>query len=283
MADRREGIKVALTACSNPVSAERIPEIRLLEDKLAGEGIRTKLTKGLFVPAGLTPEEKGRELTECFQDPEVDFIFDVSGGDLSNMVLPYLDFDAVRASHAVFCGYSDLTTIINAIIAKTGRTAVNYQICHILYDHGREQTQYLLERILPGKIRTEDLEYRFVRGSRMQGKVVGGNIRCFLKLSGTLYLPDLENSILLLESMNGGVYQMMTYLEQYRQIGAFDKINGILLGTFTRMEEEQLSPSMQELVLNMVPERIPVAVTRRIGHYSDARAIVLGRETVLQK
>ena len=281
MTDHTHRTLAALTACSNPVSAERQPEIRLLEDKLTGEGIEVKMTEGLFVPEGLSPEQRGKELTDCFRDPQVDYIFDVSGGDLSNMVLPYLDFDVVRSSRAVFCGYSDLTTVINAIIAKTGRWAVNYQICHILYDHGREQTAYLLEKLLPGKIAAEDLEYRFLRGNRMQGRILGGNIRCFLKLAGTEYLPDLTGSILLLESMGGGVFQMMTYLEQYRQIGAFEKINGILLGTFSRMEEEQQKPSMEELVLRMVPEHIPVAATRYVGHYSDARAVVLGREMQL--
>lgn len=34
----------------------------------------------------------------------------------------------------------------------------------------------------------------------MQGIVVGGNIRCLLKLAGTEYWPDMNGKILLLES-----------------------------------------------------------------------------------
>ncbi len=44
------------------------------------------------------------------------------------------------------------------------------------------------------------------------------------------------------------------------------------------MEEKQLIPSAEELVLSIVPEHIPVAKTKRIGHGRDALAIVVGRE-----
>ena len=112
----------------------------------------------------------------------------------------------------------------------------------------------------------------------MRGKVLGGNIRCFLKLAGTPYWPDLNGAILLLEAYSGGVMKMTTYLHQLKQIGVFDKINGILLGTFSEMEDKQLRPTIPELVQSIVPPTLPVAVTRYIGHGTDARSIVIGRE-----
>ena len=110
----------------------------------------------------------------------------------------------------------------------------------------------------------------------MQGVVIGGNIRCFLKLAGTEYMPDFKDKILLLESRSGRVPQMETYLSQLQQLGAFEQISGILLGTFTQMEEEQCKPEMPELLLNYVGEDMPIAVTREIGHGMDAKAIMIG-------
>ena len=49
------------------------------------------------------------------------------------------------------------------------------------------------------------------------------------------------------------------------------------------MEEENLQPSVSELLLKMLPEDVSVACTRYIGHCSDAKAVVLGRETLLVK
>ena len=273
--------KAALAACSDPISERRLPEIYRIADILREEGLDVILPRPFFELRSEDPVLKAESLMNCFQTPGMAYIFDVSGGDLANGVLPLLDYDVIRKSGAVFFGYSDLTTVINAVIAKTGRPAVNYQIRNILYEHADEQLGCLREKILPGRISAEDLAYRFLRGRCMKGKIMGGNIRCFLKLAGTPFWPDLTGSILLLESLGGGVYQMRTALEQYRQMGVFERISGVLLGTFSKMEAEDLQPSVPELVMEMIPEDLPVAVTRYVGHGSDARAVVLGQEAVL--
>ena len=113
--------------------------------------------------------------------------------------------------------------------------------------------------------------------------MLGGNIRCFLKLAGTPFWPDLHGAILLLEAYSGGVMKMTTYLHQLKQIGVFEKVNGILLGTFSEMEDKCCKPSIEELVQAIVPSVLPIATTRYIGHGTDARAIVIGRKYVLHK
>ena len=273
--------KAALTACSDPVSKERLPEIYRIAEILREENLDIIMPPVFFAQCATDPALKAESLMDCFQDPDVAYIFDVSGGELANGILPYLDYRVIRESNAVFHGYSDLTTVINAVIAKTGKTAVNYQIRNILYDHAKEQQRYLHEKIIPGKTEAADIEYEYLRGSHMQGRILGGNIRCFLKLAGTPYWPDMSGSILLLEAMRSGVYQIMTALEQYKQLGVFSQISGVILGTFSRMEEEKLQPTVSEMVMRILPDNIPVACTRYIGHYTDARAVVLGRETIL--
>lgn len=272
----------ALVGCSDPLPLSEKEDLQKVIRVLARENVEAVVSPVLYAEGFPSPREKAAALNGFFRDPSVDYVFDVSGGDLANTVLPYLDFDAVRASKALYFGFSDLTTVINAIIAKTGREAVNYQVRNLVYDDTAAQQAYFRESVLTGRFDTSALEIRFLRGSRMQGKVCGGNIRCFLKLAGTPYWPDMTGGILLLESLGGGVYQMATALEQYRQMGVFEKINGILLGTFTRMEENNLTPTVEELVLQMTPENLPVAKTRRLGHYPDARAIPLGREVCFE-
>ena len=71
---------------------------------------------------------------------------------------------------------------------------------------------------------------------------------------------------------------METYLCQLQQLGAFEKVAGILLGTFTEMEEKQCEPTIETLVKRIVGETLPIAVTREIGHGTDAKAIELGKE-----
>ena len=47
-------------------------------------------------------------------------ILTVIGGFNSNELLPYLDWDLIAGNPKVFCGYSDITALQNAILARTG-------------------------------------------------------------------------------------------------------------------------------------------------------------------
>ena len=124
--------------------------------------------------------------------------------------------------------------------------------------------------------------FRFAQGRRMKGVVVGGNIRCFLKLAGTRYFPDLRGKVLLLEAMGGEVPQMATYLAQLKQLGAFEKIGGVHLGTFSAMERGGCVPDIVTLVKEVCGPEMPIAVTGEIGHGDDSKAIVIGREIELK-
>ena len=112
----------------------------------------------------------------------------------------------------------------------------------------------------------------------MEGTLVGGNIRCLLKLAGTEYWPDMDGKILLLEARSGKVAQMITFLSQLKHLGVFDKVAGILLGTFTEMEREKLTPTVEEMIRQFAGSELPIAKTYDIGHGMDAKAIVIGKE-----
>lgn len=69
---------------------------------------------------------------------------------------------------------------------------------------------------------------------------------------------------------------MITYLSQLKQMGVFDKINGIILGTFMEMEKSECLPTITELVKNYVNDDLAIIKTNEIGHGCDSKAIVIG-------
>ena len=73
-----------------------------------------------------------------YRDDSVEEIFDVSGGDLANEILPYLDFQTIAYGKKHFWGYSDLTTVLNAIYARTGKSSVLYQVRNLTYEHSQD-------------------------------------------------------------------------------------------------------------------------------------------------
>jgi len=269
--------KVGIVACSDAQKEEyrgRNEELVRFLKSIDHEPI---LSSCIYAAEGVfsgTPKARAEQLMSMFADPDVEEIYDISGGDVANQILDDLDYELISKSRAVFWGYSDLTTVINAIYAMTGKVSVLYQIKHMVYGNSVELQK---ERFL-NRDELFSPAFRFVQKNAMKGIVVGGNIRCFLKLAGTRYFPDLHNKILLLEACGGKVPQMATYLAQLKQIGAFEKVSGIILGTFTAMEQNNCVPSMVTMVKEYARPETPIAVTRDIGHGDDAKAIVIGKE-----
>ena len=106
----------------------------------------------------------------------------------------------IAGSSKMLWGYSDLTTVLNGIYAKTGKESVLYQVRNLISGHGEEQKANFAGTFLGGGKDLFRIRYRFLQKKEMGGVIVGGNIRCFLKLAGTEFLPDLQDKILLLES-----------------------------------------------------------------------------------
>lgn len=278
--------KVGIVCCSNGQKRANEEDIKILESTLLDIGIQPVFSDYIYEREGVScgsAKERAQALMDFYLDDEIIEIFDISGGDLANGILPYLDYKVIAKSSKKFWGYSDLTTVTNAIYAKTGKSSVLYQVRNLIYSHKEQQLADFSNVIVENGTDLYKIDYRFVQGEEMQGVVVGGNIRCFLKLAGTEYMPDLTDKILLLESYSGTVAKMETYLCQLQQLGAFNKVSGILLGTFTEMEEKNCVPRMEELVQQIAGKRIPIAVTKDIGHGTDAKAIVIGKEYVLEE
>lgn len=271
--------KIAIVACSNGQKTTYAEKIKILENTLQELGLEPVFSEYIYEKENVfsaTAHERAKALMDFYKDETIEEIFDISGGDVANGVLPYLDYDIIAKSNKRFWGYSDLTTILNAIYAKTGKPSVLYQIRNLIYNHKEQQIADFSNVMLENGDDLFQIKYHFIQGEEMHGVVVGGNIRCFLKLAGTEYMPDLTDKILLLESYGGDVGKMETYLCQLQQLGAFDKVAGILLGTFTEMQDEGYTPTIETLVKRIVGADMPIAVTRDIGHGTDAKAIVIG-------
>lgn len=268
-----------IVRCSNPLAeVEQVDSAKNFLQKL---GYTVQVSDCLFNTRA-NAVHRAEEVMECYANGGITEIFDVSGGDLANGVLEYLDYSLIEKSAARFWGYSDLTTVLNAIYSKTGKESVLYQLRTVVWDKTQQQANRLQGMLLNNDKSLLDFSYRFLQGDGMKGVLVGGNIRCLLKLAGTPYFPPTKGNILLLEAHSGTGYQMSTYLTQLKQMGVLNQVSGILLGTFVQMEGEKETPTMEQLVLQAAPG-IAVAKTEQIGHGVLSRAAIIGRTYQLER
>lgn len=282
----KPGDKIGIVCCSNGWERRKEAKFRRLQEILLGMHLVPVISPYIFERGSAesgSAVERAQALMDFYRDDSVKGIFDISGGDIANGILPYLDYEAITACDKKFWGYSDLTTVINAIYTKTGKPSALYQICNLIYDHAEEQQENFKNAVFGNSEELFQFPYAFLQGNAMEGVVVGGNVRCFLKLAGTAYFPALTEKILLLESFGGTVPQMLTYFSQLQQLGAFAQVRGILLGTFTQMEQEKCKPDVWTLLKRFIAPELPVAKTAFIGHGMDSRAVLVGKYREFEK
>ncbi|MDD7208733.1 MAG: LD-carboxypeptidase [Lachnospiraceae bacterium] len=272
--------RIGIVCCSNGRKKKTEREINSLKNVLQHLGLVPVFSPFLYETESVesvNARKRAEILMDFYKDPSIRGIFDISGGDIANMILPYLDFRVISCSGKELWGYSDLTTVLNAIYGKTGKTSVLYQIRNLVSDNGFVQEKEFAKTVFGGRTDLFSFPYTFCQEKKMEGVIVGGNIRCFLKLAGTPYFPDLTDKILLLEARGGSEGQILTYFAQLSQMGAFLDIRGVLLGTFTELESRGKGPSAFELLQGFLPEGMPVVKTKQVGHGSDSKAVRIGQ------
>ena len=95
----------AIAACSNGLPEGKRQELQRLAELLEQNNISVRMSRYLYEKSdGISGSgrEKAEELMDFFENPGIRCIFDVSGGDMANEVLGYLDYQKIRESQAVF-------------------------------------------------------------------------------------------------------------------------------------------------------------------------------------
>lgn len=277
--------KVAIVASSNGQSLTNKSQIENLLQVLKELGLTPICSEYIYTstpPFNGLAENKGKAFMDLYKNSEVKAIFDISGGDLANEVLEYLDYDFIAKNPKPVFGYSDLTTVLNAIYSQSKNPVYLYQIRNLIYSDSETQKSNIINSLFNDTNDLFNFSYKFIQGDEIEGIVVGGNIRCLLKLAGTKYMPDFTNKILFLESMGGDAALMSSFLNQLKQIGVFDKIKGLILGTFSKMQSDNIIPTIEDLALKIINDpNLPICKTEEIGHGSNSKCIVIGKNILL--
>ena len=271
---------VGLISCSNGLDKNMKLKIEELINILYSMKINVICAKALYKNdenISYAAKTRAEELMKLYLNDNVKAIFDLSGGDLCNEILDYLDYDKISMTNKPFFGYSDLTVVLNALYEKSKIINYNYQLRNLIREDSFNQISNFRNSILEGKNSLYNFNYKWIHGNSMSGIVIGGNIRCFLKLAGTQYMPDFNNKIIFLEALSGDINKISTFLAHYQQIGAFENINGILLGTFTELEKDIVAPNIEDIIIEKLKNTtIPIAKTNELGHGSNSKCIPIG-------
>jgi muramoyltetrapeptide carboxypeptidase LdcA involved in peptidoglycan recycling len=245
-------------------------------------------------------------LHAAFADPEVAGILTVIGGFNSNELLSYLDWDLIAANPKIFCGFSDITAVQNAILARTGM--ITYSGPHWssfgMRDYFEQTGQWFAQALLgegpielrPSKSWTDDLWFvdqdkRTVRDNdgwwplrpgQATGRIVGGNLSTLNLLQGTKYMPSLDGALLMVEDdYLSDAKEFARNLTSLLQLPDAIGVQGLAIGRF--QESSQVTRSLLEQIIARQDRLagLPVLANVDFGHTDPRITFPIGGRAAL--
>ena len=276
------GDTIGVVAPSDPIINENIDEIKKAKEIIENKGFKVKFSKNLFSNTNgysATAFEKAQDINEMFLDKEVKMIWCAKAGQNSNSVLDYLDYGNIAKNPKIICGYSDITSLTNAIYKKTGLvtfSSTNFKTT------ATDETDYslneVLKRFVEGNIelgQPEDIEITINDGFA-EGILIGGNLCLIYGLTCGKYALDFQDKILFLEEfgMESEPCTVNNRLYYMKQNGVFDKIKGLWLGNY----EHESMVSLEKIVLDVLGDNVkfPIIKCNYFGHIEKKTVIPIG-------
>jgi len=239
------------------------------------------------------------DLHAAFSDKKVKAILSVLGGSNCNQLLKYIDWNVIKNNTKIFCGFSDITVLNNAIFAKTG--LVTYSGPHystfgqkLYMDYTLEYFRKCLEQndpleILPSDFWTDDKwfldqdkrlpikneGYLVINEGQAEGTLLGGNLFGFNILKGIEYFPNLEDSIIYLEDVSSAAIFDME-LQSLILVKNFEKVKGLVLGRFQQYSQMENGTLTKIIKSKKKLERIPIIANVDFGHTNPMITFPIG-------
>lgn len=250
------------------------------------------------------------DLHAAFSDKNIKMIITVIGGFNSNQLLNLLDFNLIKTNPKIFCGYSDITALSNAILARTG--LLTYYGPHYFSFGDKYGFDYSLDYFKKCLFSTKRFEvnpslqwsddrwaadqenrdfinnggYWIINEGSADGIIVGGNLCTFQLLQGTSYWPSLKNSILFLEDDDWpGAFTDVEFdrnLQSLIHQQDFDSVKGIIIGRFQKKSQMNLKKLTR--IINIKPElrEIPIIANVDFGHTTPQITYPIGGRVRLE-
>ena len=223
---------------------------------------------------------RATDLNAMFDDPEVSAIFASRGGFGAARVLGSLDYVAIRKYPKPLVGFSDTTALQLGIYRRT--EMVSYTGVTLCGDVTESGMPAPTETSLWDALTTGRFEAMAgvmpLRGTRAEGRLLGGCLSVIASLVGTGQLPDTRGTLLFLEDVNEAPYRVDRMLTQLRMAGVFERAAGVVFGQFEGCEPEREEEGTVDDVLRdfSTTVAVPVFVGLPYGHGSERRVLPIG-------
>lgn len=233
------------------------------------------------------------DLHDAYKDKNVKAILTVIGGFNCNQMLHHIDYELIKKNPKIFCGFSDITALSNAIYAKTG--LVGYSGMHFASFRMKYGNEYSIKSFTQCLTTNKPYEVKsskewsddewwmnqekrtfipnkgawVLQKGKAEGTIIGGNLCTINLLQGTEYMPSLKDVILFVEDDE---------MEKENTVLTFDcdlqsllqqkglTIKGLAIGRFQKASEMTREKLERIVSTKSQLKGIPIIANLDFGH-----------------
>ncbi len=223
-----------------------------------------------------------QDVNEAFADEETDIIVALRGGYGSPRILDKVDYKMIRKHKKPFFGFSDLTALQLALYHQCELSSYSgFNANFLLKPMGPQMETTLLQALKNEPIIVSGLE-GIIPGVAY-APVVGGTLTLLTGLLGTSYMPDLRNTILVVEEVHEEPYRIDRLLNQLRLAGTLSQLSGVVLSSCADcVAKDKADGTVQEVFTDYFGnKKIPVVTGFPYGHIPDHIVFPIGKKAHL--
>lgn len=254
-----------------------------------------------------TIQERAEELNALIRNPDIRCIMAAAGGFVSNSILPYIDYEALRRNPKIVVGHSDVTAVLLAVYAQTG--LITFYGPNLISTFGEAmpysgESYDFFRNIVFG---LENLPYAYpmppvwtedsigleetdaactvrknqwvcVRSGCAQGRLIGGNLDTLYGIWGSAYMPEIrQGDILYLEEVCGDPQQTERAISHLALCGVFERASGLVLGKCADYRFTGSKKNFWEVAMETLDKySFPILAEFNCGHTRPMHTLPIG-------
>ena len=308
--------KAAIGVCSPSFPISAVEPIRY------ERGIKYLENKGFQVKNGIlykkkdfyrsgTIKERAEEFNNLLYDENIQIIMTSIGGNNTNSILPYIDYEYIKKHPKIIIGFSDITALLLAIYAKTGLVtfygpdiassfgelppfvdwtfeSFNSFVKGISVPYSYEMPVAWTDEFIDWSEQDRSKEqysnqWVCVKQGTCQGRLIGGNLNTMEGFFGTEYMPVInKGDILFIEDAEKDAYTIERSFSLLKLAGVFDKVSGIILGKHEKFDDNGTGRKPYEILLEVIGDTsIPILADFDCCHTHPMLTMPIGCEVRL--
>ena len=262
-----------------------------------------------------SPRERADDIHAAFLDDDVRVVLAAIGGNHSNQILPFLDFDLIAAHPKIVQGYSDVTVLLWAILERArlrtfhGPALVSelgefpsplpftdrwlraawFGAASLTFEPASDWTDEFLDWFAKADlVRPRELRpgsgWVTLRPGMANGRLIGGCLETICwHLKGSTFWPDLAGAVLFLETSEEAPSpaEVDGYLTDLEQLGVFDQVSGLVFGRPMRYAAADVETLWSVVRRRTEASGVPVLANVDLGHTDPMLTLPLGAHAYL--